>query len=424
MICSSSAVAPSRSIFGECRKNHCSFSFSAVVLMLAACAVGNAAQAVTSAIAATGSETPANASTVKSSTTKTNPDREEADSLVQPKTDAIEPGAPNSGGSKFLFVPYPITEPALGSGLLAGLVWMRSGPENESGPKKPQAYGVGSLWTDGGSRGVVAFDHRTWGDSGWRTTAVAMRVDLDLSYPGLSPEQDQARGFILHAEGGGVEGERRLGDTPNSLIVRAFSATATLNFHQSLPPELGFEPKHAQITGIGLGWARDTRDDVFTPASGHAESVALTIYPQALGASFDAQSLSMKWTSYFSGLGPGVLGVRTKLDLSYGNPPFYLRPYISFRGVAALRYPGEQVASIESEYRLPINSRWDVLAFGGVGSARADILGVRGQKSVGAGGVGIRFKVQKLFGLTFGLDFARGPEGDVTYIQIGNAWGK
>ena len=55
-------------------------------------------------------------------------------------------------GSSFVFIPYPITEPAVGVGLLAGPVWMREGPEDDSGPKKPQAFGAGALWTDGGSR--------------------------------------------------------------------------------------------------------------------------------------------------------------------------------------------------------------------------------------------------------------------------------
>jgi len=143
-----------------------------------------------------------------------------------------------------------------------------------------------------------------------------------------------------------------------------------------------------------------------------------------LGASFDAQSLTLQWITYQSGLGKGTLGFNSKMDFSFGNPPFYLRPYVSLRGVPALRYPGEQVASIETEYRWPVNARWDLLAFGGVGTARADIGGITGKKSVSAAGVGIRFKVQKLFGLTFGLDFAEGPEGEVTYIQIGNAWSK
>lgn len=329
-----------------------------------------------------------------------------------------------SDSSSFLFIPYPITEPAIGTGLLAGPVWMRKGPEGEGGPSKPQAFGAGALWTDGGSRGVIAFDYRAWGDTGWRTTAVAARVDLDLTYAGLSPQQDQSRGFTLHAKGAGIEGEKRLGESPSSLNLRVLSATADAQFDASLPPELAHTPKRSTITGIGIGWSRDTRDSVFTPAKGNVLSASVTTYPEALGASFDAQSLTLQWITYQSGLGKGTLGFNSKMDFSFGSPPFYLRPYVSLRGIPALRYPGDQVASVEAEYRMPVSSRWDLLAFGGVGTARADIHGLSAQKDVSAGGVGVRFKVQKLFGLTFGLDFAQGPEGEFTYIQIGNAWSR
>jgi len=327
-------------------------------------------------------------------------------------------------GSSFVFIPYPITEPAVGVGLLAGPVWMREGPEDDSGPKKPQAFGAGALWTDGGSRGVVAFDYRAWANTGWRTTAVAAKIDLDLTYPGLSPALDQSRGFTLHAKGAGIQGEKRLGDSPNSFSLRLLSASADAQFDRGLPPELAHTPKTTTIVSLGAGWSRDTRDSVFTPSKGNVLSAGLMAYPQALGASFDAQSVALQWITYQSGLGKGTLGFNSKMDFSFGNPPFYLRPYISLRGVPALRYPGEQVASIETEYRWPVNARWDVLAFGGVGTAHADISGITGKKSVSTAGVGVRFKVQKLFGLTFGLDFAQGPEGEVTYIQIGNAWSK
>jgi hypothetical protein len=340
------------------------------------------------------------------------------------ETGALAERHAEAGPGSFLFVPYPITEPAVGSGLLAGPVWMRDGPEGEAGPRKPQAFGAGALWTDGGSRGVIAFDHRAWSGGDWRTTVAAARVDLVLSYPGLSPRFDASRGFTLRTRGAGIEGEKRLGGGPGSLRLRVFSATAEVTFAQSPPIELAGDRRRATIAGFGLGWSHDTRDSVFSPSQGQAVSIGLTAYPEALGASFDAQSLGIDWIVYRSGPGKGALGIRSQLDLGFGDPPFYLRPYVSLRGVSALRYPGEQVASVETEYRWPVNARWDLLAFGGIGSARADIRGITATKTVSAAGAGIRFKVRKLFGLTFGLDFAHGPDGAVTYIQIGNAWSK
>jgi hypothetical protein len=327
-------------------------------------------------------------------------------------------------GSRFLFVPYPITEPAVGTGLLAGPVWLRAGPPSATGPSKPQAYGVAALWTDEGSRGLFAFDHRAWGDGAWRTTAVVGWADLQLRYPGLLPGLNRSVGFDLRADGGSLEGERLLGNGPNSLSFRLFVGTASANFGASLPPELKIEPLKTKIASTTLTWSQDTRDDIFSPSTGHAISVGLTTYPEVLGSAFDAQLLSTKWMAYYPGPGIGVFGFRTQLDLSYGDPPFYLRPYISLRGIPALEYPGDQVASVEAEYRYPISARWDVLAFSGFGGARADVRGFSAEKNVSTIGVGVRVKMKKFFGLTLGLDVAQGPDGTYVYLQIGNPWTK
>jgi hypothetical protein len=326
-------------------------------------------------------------------------------------------------GSQFFVVPYPITEPAVGNGLLAGPVWMRAGPTGVAGPSKPQAFGAGALWTDEGSRGLFAFDHRAWDDGKWQTTAIGARVDLDLRYPGLLPGSDRSVGFTLHAKGGSVEGERLLGEGPASVIFKLFSGTAEATFREP-PAELTIEPKRIRIVGTTLAWSRDTRDDIFSPSTGQAILVGATIYPESLGAGFDAQRVSFSWMGYHPGPGAGVFGLRTQADASFGRPPFYLRPYISLRGVPALRYPGEQVASAEAEYRYPIGPRWSVLAFGGIGAARADIRGFTGKKTVSTIGLGFRVKMKKLFGLTLGIDVAQGPDGSYVYFQVGNPWTK
>jgi len=59
---------------------------------------------------------------------------------------------------------------------------LRAGPKGDVGLAKPQAFGAAALWTNGGSRGGVAFDHRAWADGVWRTTAVAASADIDLHY--------------------------------------------------------------------------------------------------------------------------------------------------------------------------------------------------------------------------------------------------
>jgi hypothetical protein len=340
------------------------------------------------------------------------------------QTESASPDAPADDKSSFLFVPYPITEPALGSGVLAGPVWMRPGPATDAGPAKPQAFGAGVLWTNGGSRGLVAFDHRAWRGGAWRTTALGARADLHLSYHGLSPDADDGRGFTLRVRGASVSAEHVLGKGPHSIDVRLFSTVAQTDFDVATPPEIALAPPEQTLAGLGVGWSRDTRDDVYAPTHGSYTAVALTAYPHAIGSTFDAQALRANWTSYRSAFGKGVLGTRFVLEHIQGDPPFYIRPYVAFRGAPALRYAGEDVVSAEAELRWPVGTRWEVLAFGGAGIARADRAVTHASATVTAGGLGVRFKAKKYFGLTFGLDVAAGPDGTATYVQIGNAWAR
>lgn len=334
---------------------------------------------------------------------------------------ADRPEAAEASQNRFIVVPYPIVDPALGNGLLVGPVWMRSGPTPAAGPAKPQAFGAGALWTDGGTRGVVVFDHRAWKGGAWRTTALAGDLDLHFAYAGLRLDQDDGFGFAIAARGGSFSAEHPLAAGPNTVSFSVFSAQADVSPDNPPPVEVAADLGTATLAGFTLGWARDTRDDVFLPSTGSALSARVTVIPEALGASFDSQSVALKWTHYRP-LGKGVLGWRAKADLGFGDPPFYLRPYVSFRGVPALRYAGEQVLAMEAEYRHPIHGSWDGLVFAAAGHVRSDFRGFEQDKTVSAAGIGIRFRATKLFGLTFGVDVAQGPDGTVGYLQIGNAW--
>lgn len=335
-----------------------------------------------------------------------------------------EPGPADEDVQTFLFVPYPVTEPAVGTGLLAGPVWMREGPPEADAPARPQAFGAGVLWTDGGSRGLVGFDRRAWGGGRWWTTAVALDAELALRYGGLDPGQDQDLGFTLDLSGLSVEGEVRLAGRPDRVGLRLFAGQADLAFDDALPPEFDPSWTRRRVNGFAVSYIRDLRDDTYSPTRGTHLQGSATVYASWLGASFDAQALGLRWTRYGKGLAGGVLGLRVVLDASHGDAPFYLRPYVSLRGVPALRYAGEQAASLELEQRWPLGERWELLAFGGAGSAHSERAAGPGSASVTTGGMGFRFKARKYFGLTFGVDLAHGPDGLVTYLQIGNAWAR
>ena len=114
---------------------------------------------------------------------------------------------------------------------------------------------------------------------------------------------------------------------------------------------------------------------------------------------------------------------RADYGWSSAGTPFFLRPYVQLRGVPAVRYQGDQVASLELEARWQCSGRWSVVPFAGVGGTHLErSLASSDGQGVASGGIGVRYELARKFGLHAGLDLAHSPGTTAVYIQIGNAW--
>ena len=118
------------------------------------------------------------------------------------------------------------------------------------------------------------------------------------------------------------------------------------------------------------------------------------------------------------------LGARGDAISSSGDVPFYLRPYISMRGIPVLRYQGERVAQLEAELRWQFWKRVSVVGFAGQGVAWNDFDRLDEQQSVLTGGVGLRYELAREYGIHAGIDVAFGPDTTAVYVQIGSAWAR
>jgi outer membrane translocation and assembly module TamA len=166
----------------------------------------------------------------------------------------------------------------------------------------------------------------------------------------------------------------------------------------------------------------DSRDSVFTPTRGiYAESSYLASR-ESLGASVDFerfQQVVIGWRSFPHRV---TLGARADYGWSSDGTPFFLRPYIQLRGVPAMRYQGDQMASFELEARWQVFGRWSLVAFGGAGTTRTARDAFSVTQNVGSGGVGFRYELASKFGLHAGIDVAHSPGTTAVYFQVGNAW--
>jgi hypothetical protein len=332
---------------------------------------------------------------------------------------------------KYGFIPIPliITEPAVGYGGGAGLMFLSKPlPQTEDGLGRPNIMVVGGFGTQNGSWGAIAGDMRYWLDEHLQTLVGLIYSSVNLKFYGIG--NDPALGnnplhFNLEPKGGTARLKYRFGDTRLwAGLNYAFSSTR-VSFDK--PPGTPGEPPfnhESNVGGFTPSFTFDTRDNFFTPNRGTYLEASGGFFSPAFGADENFQRAGLV-AMQFVPLGSTLfLGLRSDAAASFGNEPFYLRPYISLRGAPTLRYQGEEVAQIEAELRWQFWKRFSLVGFVGGGAAWNHLEHFDSTQTIVTGGAGFRYEIARAYGLHMGLDVARGPDDTAVYIQIGSAWAR
>ncbi|WP_093168412.1 BamA/TamA family outer membrane protein [Variovorax sp. YR216] len=327
----------------------------------------------------------------------------------------------------FLPVPIIVTEPAVGYG--AGLAGMFLRPRREEGAEgwaRPNISGLGAFATENGTQGAFAGDASRWMDGRLRTLVGAATGKVNLDFYGVGSglsSVDQKVSYSLEFSGAVAQLNWQLAPkSPWALGMRYVFAEvdSTLRNEPLLPNAPGRIQVRVSAPTAILEF--DTRDNIFTPTRGVYAETSYLAAREALGSSDDFerfQQVAMGWLPLSRDT---ILGARGNYAWSSKGTPFFLRPFIQLRGVPAMRYQGEQMASVEFEARLRLEGRWSGVAFGGYGATRTERENTTSTKDVTSGGFGIRYNISRKFGLDVGVDVARSPGTTAVYLVVGNSW--
>lgn len=328
----------------------------------------------------------------------------------------------------FLPLVVPITEPALGYGAVIAAAFLD--PREEAGHEgwaRPNMTFVGGMLTEDGSDGLFAANSSLWDDGDLQTLVGVGSLGLELDYYGLG--QDAALdgtplGYRLGVQGVVAEVRRRLGDSDFWGGVRFAYARTEADFDADPGSAPGVDAGVGDVTlaGPAVTVRYDSLDNAFTPTRGALSETSASFFDDTFGGSRDFQVLQQILIGHVPLGGDFFLGARTQFTASFGDTPFYSRPYIDLRGVPALRYQGDEVLTGEAELRWQFEPRWSAVGFGGAGVAWSEVAGVDRDQDAWAGGFGFRYLVARVFGLHVGLDVAWGPEDTAIYVQFGNPW--
>ena len=358
---------------------------------------------------------------------------EAADATDQPsKLTSSEDGWLDASGfleESYGFMPIviPITEPAVGYGAAGALMFLSKPlPHAEDGLGRPSITVVGGLGTENGTWGALASDMRYWLDDHLQTSLALAYLSPNLEFWGVgaSALSGNPLRYNLRAKGGTAQAKYRFGDSRIwAGLSYAFSATR-VTFDRPNAALVPDEQQDLNIGGVTPSLTYDTRDNFFTPNRGAYLEGSGGFFTRIFGSDEEFQRARLIGMQFIPLAATVFLGVRGEVAASFGDEPFYMRPFISLRGAPTLRYQGDEVAQVEAELRWQFWRRFSVVGFVGVGAAWNDFASFDSSQSIGTGGVGLRYELARAYGLHAGVDLAFAPDNRAVYIQIGSAWSR
>ena len=327
------------------------------------------------------------------------------------------------------FVPLaiPITEPAVGYGAAAGLAFIdKQQGEAKAGFGRPNITAIGGMGTENGSWGVVAADSRYWLDDRLQTLVGVAYASANLDFYGIGADsalKNNPLGYNLEPLGGLVQAKYRLADSRWWGGLSYTLASTQVKFDAPvMTPGLPAFQRDSRVGGVTPSLTYDSRNTIFTPTRGTYFETTVGVFSEALGGDDEFQCVDLVAMRYMPLHTQWTLGVRADANLSFGDEPFYLRPYVHLRGAPAMRYQGEGVAQVEAELRWQFWKRFSLVGFAGDGAAWSDAERFEKSQNVITGGAGFRYELARKYGLHMGVDVAFGPDDPIVYVQFGSAW--
>jgi len=333
----------------------------------------------------------------------------------------------------FLPVPILITEPAIGYGGGAALVYLHDkfiGSKGASGRNIPPSMsGIILAGTENGTKVAGGFHLGYYMEDRIRTQTFVMLTDVNINF--YTPND---RAVFLNLKNPIAYQSLKYRLSESDIFVGASylytSSEVTLNREEDRPP-LNIPLQKVTSSAFGLILDYDTRDNALSPNRGMLFNARANFFTETLGSDNDFQKYFLQELLYMPLSDKINLDHRVSFDKVTGDDaPFYMYPAVNMRGVPAMRYQGENVALYEAQLSYDVTKRWRGIVFAGVSKAygHSSSLGL-GQdvsfgdaKTVIAKGVGFRYLIAERFGLRMGIDVAMSGEDKAFYIQFGTAW--
>ena len=354
------------------------------------------------------------------------------ENLIDPQDGMLDASDYLASARGFLPVPIIITEPAVGYGLGLAVAYFHAPKEldKEEHPHVgPPSISVGfGAKTENGTYMYGGAHSGVWKDDHIRYVGALAKVNVNMAFYPEGPL-------------GGIVGDKGIGFNIDGIFLLQqmqfrvkesnwwlggsylyVNADNTFKLNLDVPTDLPNPTSDFTLGAISAFLEFDGRNTTFTPSKGLFGKLEYQNYDERWGSDFNYDSISGELLKYIPFGDYSSLGLRLDAQTVSGDVPFFGYPFVDLRGIPAMRYQGQDVVIGEAEYLWGITPRWTMVFFGGVGYTTAITDQSGESNTVGAGGLGFRYRLARKLGLQAGVDIARGPEDTSVYITVGSAW--
>lgn len=351
------------------------------------------------------------------------------DKIVDKEDGAVDLSEFLNSTTGFLPIPIIITEPAVGFGGGLGLVYFHNkkkqdGKGREKGLSPTMSFGAGA-YTSNDTWFVMGGHSGSYKEDRFRYLGVLGYTSVNLTFYGGVENIPNGK-FNFNMKGILTLQEflfRINKKTPFFVGVNYTYFKNTIKFDLGLDiPKLNDLEIETNTAGLNAVFLFDSRNNTFTPTKGLISTLDLGGYAEGLGGDNNFWNLESRTYIYQPLIKKKLYsGFRVHIASKLGDVPFYQLPFISLRGIPALRYQNNNVLTLETEMRWNVFRRWDLVGFVGAGDAM-EYYKDYGKNLKVAGGGGFRYLLAKQYGLHAGVDVAKGPEQWTWNITVGSNW--
>jgi hypothetical protein len=330
----------------------------------------------------------------------------------------------------FLPVPIIITEPSVGYGGGAALVFLHdkfAGKKTSTGRNIPPSIsGIILAATENNTKIGGGFHLGHYFEDNLRTQTFVLQTDvnIDLYTKRQNPIFFNFKGPVAYQS-------LKLRILDSNIFLGAaylFIKTDVSNIDND---NFNLPEKHFKNAALGFIFDYDNRDNTLSPNKGMIFNFRANFFDKSFGGDESFQKYFLQELLY--------LPITKKLNfdhrliydqISGKDAPFYMYPSPNMRGLPLLKYQGEKVALYETQLRWEFYNRFSILGFVGFSKSFGKTNGLIRTKKISfqdadtqiTRGIGFRYLIAKKFGLRMGIDLAFSDEDTAVYVQVGSAW--